>query len=112
VEDFERLAAAFPQTIFVLAHWGGGLANARTLARLPNVHFDTAASPLLYEGAVVRACLAELPAARILYGSDYPLVLYPQRTAAPEFGGFLAELRDAGASATVLGENAARLVGA
>lgn len=46
--DFVRLAREFPTTTFILAHWGGGLAWSQEAAGLPNVWFDTAASPLLY----------------------------------------------------------------
>jgi len=109
LEDFVRLAQEFPATTFILAHWGGGLAYAQRLSAFPNVCFDTAAFPLMYEPAVFRQALAALPADRVLYGSDYPLILYPQTETAPEFAGFLNELKSAGASPAVLGGNAARL---
>src|SRR5258708_14383061 len=48
LEDFVRLAREFPASQFILAHWGGGLAWSPEAAALPNVWFDTAASPLLY----------------------------------------------------------------
>lgn len=108
--DFVRLAEEFPATNFILAHWGGGLAWAQKLGAFPNVWFDTAASPLLYEPAVFRRTLAALPADRVLYGSDYPLILYPRTRTVPEFSGFLDEFRTAGASPAVLGDNAAGLL--
>jgi predicted TIM-barrel fold metal-dependent hydrolase len=108
--DFVQLAREFPQTTFILAHWGGGPAYAAELGALPNVYFDTAASPLLYAPAVVRQMLTALPAGKVLYGSDYPLILYPKTETAPGFAGVLGELKTAGASAEVLGGNAARVL--
>jgi predicted TIM-barrel fold metal-dependent hydrolase len=106
LEDFLQLAREFPATIFILAHWGGGLAwDPRALA-LPNVWFDTAASPLLYGPEV----WAKAPGERVLFGSDYPLVLYPQTETAPGFGGIVAEARQAGASVAVMAGNASRLL--
>jgi hypothetical protein len=105
--DFVRLAGEFPGTTFILAHWGGGLAWSPEAAALPNVWFDTAASPLLYGADVWTKAKTE----RVLFGSDYPLVLYPRTEVAPGFGGLLDEARQAGASAVMLGGNAARLFG-
>ncbi len=108
LEDFVQLARAFPGTKFILAHWGGGPVYAEALKIFPNVHFDTAASPLMYEPGAAGQMLAALPAGRVLYGSDYPLVLYPKNEALPGFAGFLDELKAAGASAATLGGNAER----
>jgi uncharacterized protein len=105
--DFTRLAREFPATTFILAHWGGGLAWSEEAAALPNVWFDTAASPLLYGTEV----WAKAKSDRILFGSDYPLILYPQTDAAPGFGGLIAEAKGAGATDAVLGGNAAKLFG-
>lgn len=107
LEDFVRLAREFPATTFVLAHWGGGLAWSREAAALPNVWFDTAASPLLYGAEVWTKSRSE----RVLLGSDYPLILYPKTEVAPGFSGLLVEAQQAGASAAVLGGNAAKLFG-
>lgn len=108
LEDFTRLAREFPATTFILAHWGGGLAWSPEAVALPNVWFDTAASPLLYGPEVWTKAKAD----RVLFGSDYPLILYPQSEAAPGFGGLLSEARRAGASVDVLGgSSAAKLFG-
>ena len=48
---------------------------------------------------------------RVLFGSDYPLILFPQTETAPGAGGLLGEARQAGATVAVLGGNAARLFG-
>ena len=107
LEDFTRLAQEFPATQFILAHWGGGLAWSPKATALPNVWFDTAASPLLYGAEVWTKARSK----RVLFGSDYPLILYPQTETAPAFGGMLAEAKQAGASAAVLGGNAVQLLG-
>jgi predicted TIM-barrel fold metal-dependent hydrolase len=104
--DFVQLAHEFPATNFILAHWGGGLAWSAEAAALPNVWFDTAASPLLYGPEV----WAKAKSDRVLFGSDYPLVLYPQVNSEPGFGGLIAEARKEGVSAAVLGGNAAGLL--
>ena len=52
---------------------------------------------------------------RVIFGSDYPLVLYPKTETAPGFGGILREVKSAGLAETqvkaVLGGNAASLFG-
>jgi uncharacterized protein len=106
LEDFLKLAREFPATTFILAHWGGGLAWSDEAAMLPNVWFDTAASPLLYGPQVWNRAKPD----RVLFGSDYPLILYPQTEVAPGFGGVVAEAREAGASVAVMAGNASRLL--
>jgi predicted TIM-barrel fold metal-dependent hydrolase len=114
LEDFSRLAQEFPAATFILAHWGGGLAYAQRLSVFSNVYFDTAASPLTYEPAVFRQALAALSADRILFGSDYPLILYPQTEMASGFAGFLNEFAAAGLTEVhrdaIVGGNASRLM--
>jgi predicted TIM-barrel fold metal-dependent hydrolase len=105
--DFIQLAKDFPATTFILAHWGGGLAWSPEASPLSNVWFDTAASPLLYGPDVWR----KTPNDRVLFGSDFPLVLYPRTETAPGFGGLIEEAKQANASAAVLGGNATRLFG-
>lgn len=104
--DFLRLAREFPATKFILAHWGGGLAWSPEAAALPNVWFDTAASPLLYGSEVWRKAAS----GRVLFGSDYPLVLYPKTETAPGLAGLIHEAKQAGTTDAVLGGNAAALL--
>lgn len=110
--DFVRVAERFPTTTFVLAHWGGMLAlrDAR-LAALKNVYYDTAASPLMYDHGVWARALPALGRDRVLFGSDFPLNLYPKLSVEAEIARFVHEARDAGADAAVLGANAARVLG-
>lgn len=107
LEDFIRLAREFPATTFILAHWGGGLVWSKEAVALSNVWFDTAASPLLYGPEVWTKAKTE----RVLFGSDYPLILYPQTESAPSAGVLLREARQAGATSAVLGDNALGLLG-
>jgi predicted TIM-barrel fold metal-dependent hydrolase len=105
--DLLQLAREFPATNFILAHWGGGLAWSAEAAALSNIWFDTAASSLLYGPEV----WAKAKSDRIMFGSDYPLILYPRTDTAPEFGGLIAEAKGAGVTDAVLGGNAAKLFG-
>ncbi|MEY4939023.1 MAG: hypothetical protein RIQ93_758 [Verrucomicrobiota bacterium] len=109
-DDFVALARDFPAVNFILAHWGGmlPLSDAR-FGGLPNVYYDTAASPLLYDAGVWQRVVPALGADRILFGSDFPLNLYPQIEVAAEMAQLLNEAKSAGMPATVLGTNAARL---
>ncbi len=105
--DFVALAREFPATKFILAHWGGGLAFDAENRVLKNVYYDTAASPLLYGPEVWRRA----PADRVLFGTDFPLVLYPKKGSSADFAALLAEAREAGAAPAVLGDNARTLLG-
>lgn len=109
-DDFVRLAQALPRTTFVLAHWGGmlPLRDAR-FAALRNVYYDTAASPLLYRADVWPRLLAAIGRERVLFGSDYPLNLYPKLDELPGLVRFVGEAQAAEAGDAVLGENAARV---
>jgi predicted TIM-barrel fold metal-dependent hydrolase len=111
-EDFVRLAAAFPQTSLILAHWGG-LFPLTQKGPLPgNVYVDTAASPLLYGPEIWQRFISAVGPGRVLFGSDFPLNLYPRLDPEPNLARFVAEVRAAGLSpgesAAVLRENARR----
>ena len=109
--DFVKLAREFPKTKFVLSHWGGLLPLRDPEARdLTNLYFDTAASPLLYERDIWGRFIAAVPPERVLFGSDYPLNLYPAQTEAPEMSKLIAEASDAGAGPAVMHGNALRLL--
>ena len=94
-----QLARDHPRATFILAHLGGGLAfrGLPAGATLPeNLCFDTAAVPLLYDPGVYRRAAGRVGAERILYGSDYPLLVYPRRTRDPGFGLQLADIAASG----------------
>ena len=111
------LARRHPEVRFVLAHWGGMLPffelNQAVAKPLRNVFYDTAASPLLYRPQVFPLVARAVGADRIVYGSDYPLRLYPRHQAEPEFARFLEEIHASGLTKpeleAVLGKNWQRL---
>lgn len=114
LNDFTCWARAFPRTKFVLAHWGGGLAFDPASRALANVWFDTAASPLLYDATAWTRALAAVGAERILFGSDYPLRLFPRSDEASGLAAFAQEARAAlsdPAREAVMGTNAATVFG-
>jgi hypothetical protein len=71
--------AAFPDITTVCAHWGGGLPFYALMPEvskaMENVYFDTAASPYLYKPAIYREAGDLAGFDKILFGSDYPLIL-------------------------------------
>jgi predicted TIM-barrel fold metal-dependent hydrolase len=110
LEDFVSLAKAFPGVNFILAHWGGLLPLREvTAVELKNVFYDTAASPLMYDDSVWGRVLAAIPVDRVVFGSDFPLNVYPKLGDKPEMERFIAEARTAGASPAVMRENALKL---
>ncbi len=119
LEDFVRLAKTHPQVTWILAHWGGGLPSWETnpIMRqdLARVFYDTAASPLSYDDRIWRTMLDLVPPEKIIFGSDYPLILYPKIGREPGWCGFLEEINGAGLTpeekGLVLAGNAARVLG-
>lgn len=110
-DDFLRLAQAYPRTTFVLAHWGGllPLRDARFLG-LPNVYYDTAASPLMYGADIWSRVLTALGPERVWFGSDFPLNLYPKLDELPGLLRLVGEAQSGGAGEAVLGGNVARVL--
>lgn len=97
LENFSRLARRFPATTFILAHWGGLLPLRDPAAReLGNVVYDTAASPLLYGPEIWQRFLGAVAAERVLFGSDFPLNLYPRLELESELVRLVAEAKSAG----------------
>lgn len=91
-------AAMFPELKLILAHLGGGMPffamNPRVGKKLRNVYYDTAANPLLYDLRSIRAAVDMVGAERLLYGSDFPLLLYPSRCRTADFSLFLSDLTE------------------
>ena len=52
---------------------------------------------------------AAVPPERMIFGSDYPLNVYPKLGAEPEMSRMIAEARAAGAGDAIMRENALRL---
>jgi predicted TIM-barrel fold metal-dependent hydrolase len=101
--DFLRLAREHPRTTFILAHWGGLLPLREPAAlALTNIYYDTAASPLLYDASIWRRFLSVVEATHVLFGSDYPLNLYPRASPEPELVTLVGEAQGAGLEAAQL----------
>ena len=111
LRDFVWLAHTYPRTNFILAHWGWRLLlHDEEAEDLMNVFYDTAASPLIYDATIWRQFLEVVPTERVLFGSDYPLNLYPKLDAEPSLSRLVAEAKTNGADAALLGGNATRLL--
>lgn len=94
--DFVTWARRYPQTSLVLAHGGGRVPWLMPEVReLPNVYYDTAAFPLLYPASELPDWLAQAGADRLLWGTDWPLDLYPRQVSHPAMAGFRAEVEAA-----------------
>ena len=119
LRDYQRLARSHPNLTFIFAHWGGLLPllelHPTVRKDLQNVYYDTAASPLLYDARVYRAVVDAIGAERILFGTDYPLRVFPKEQQEPDFEKPLNEVKKSGLTkqelAQVLGGNARKLLG-
>ncbi len=96
MNDFVNMARTNPKLKLILAHWGGGLAffelNPFLQKALQNVYYDTAASPLLYDMSIFRRVIDIVGADKILFGSDYPLKLYPRTQQTPDFAKYISSI--------------------
>ena len=116
-EDIQWLVERFPDLRIVLAHWGGLVLfhelNPYVRKLFKNVYYDTAASPLLYDPGVFNLAVEAVGAEKLLYGSDYPLMLYPRLEKTPGFARFIDEIRevvpDTRVLSLILGGNARKL---
>jgi uncharacterized protein len=120
LRHYYRMACRYPELKLILAHWGGGLLFYEIMPEvrqnLKNVYYDTAGSPLLYPTeAIFRVALQCLDHRKILYGSDYPLLVCPKVNKEPCFQPFIDQI-DALDLPTevytaIMGGNAAHLLG-
>lgn len=114
LEDYLQMARQTPSLKLILAHWGGGLPLQE--GELPdNLYFDCSASPLLYSIDIFRKVIDRIDPERLLYGSDYPLRVYPKSQKQADMKSFLQAIREeAGLSdselAAMLGGNFERLL--
>lgn len=96
IESLQALARAHPKTRFVFAHLGGLAPLGPDFRQADNVWYDTAAAPLLYDATVYRRFCDAVGAERLLFGTDYPLRVFPRQEASPDFATALQQLRHAG----------------
>jgi uncharacterized protein len=113
------LVKAMPELKLILAHWGGGFPFYELMREVrkaaSNVFYDSAASPLLYSPQIFRTVIDIVGSDKVLFGSDFPLILYPKRQTELDYAPFLAEIRDLGLAtedfAKLMGGNAQRVFG-
>jgi predicted TIM-barrel fold metal-dependent hydrolase len=102
--------SSFPEIVMVCAHWGGGLPFYSLMPEvrkaMANVYFDTAVSPYLYRPEIYRAVSQMVGADKILFGSDFP-VMMPERIRQEIDGSGLSEQE----KTSILSGNARRLLG-
>ena len=119
LHDYVWLADRYPDLTLIIAHLGGLLPyyelNTKIKKIMKNVYYDTAAVPLLYQPAVYKSIVDIVGPEKILYGSDYPLLIYPRRMKQPNFTYLLDEIKNSGVSpealSLILGKNIQRILG-
>ncbi len=73
------VAKNFPMVNFIFAHWCGNLAFEGIADDVENIYFDTAATQFTApKNAFALAQGNQVLSTKIVYGSDYPLRLYPR----------------------------------
>jgi len=101
---------AFPETTWILAHWGGrlpfyGLLKKEAPETYRHVYFDTAASPYIYRPVIYRLVAEMVGPEKVLFGSDYPLLPPSRYVKEMEEAGLPEEWRE-----MILGKNLAQLL--
>ncbi|MBC2604858.1 amidohydrolase family protein [Pelagicoccus albus] len=90
------LAKKHESTRFIFAHLGG-LEPMRSEEDLPdNIFYDTAACPLLYKKPLYRNFCDSIGHKKVLFGTDYPLKVFPRNPNSPDFVTALEEIRNSG----------------
>jgi len=108
--ELYRAIQAFPEVIWILAHWGGGLPFYGLMKKeapevFRRVYFDTAASPYLYRPEIYRLGAEMAGPEKILFGSDYPLLPVSRYLKEMEEAKLPEEWRE-----MILGQNLAQLL--
>ena len=117
--ELQAFIEKHPNLRIILSHWGGGLflseLNPYIRKRFRNVFYDTSASPLLYGAEIFKVACQAVPPEKILFGSDFPLRLFPRREKAPGWRTFVEQIDQQGiaddAKAKIMSENARRVFG-
>ena len=91
-EEFLWLARHLPELKIILAHAGGLFPfyelNPKIRPELKNVYYDLAACPLLYDPEIYRKLIEVVGVEKILWGTDYPLRIFPATQKEPDFISF------------------------
>ena len=109
LQDIVTFLTAFPDVLFIAAHWGGGLPFYHLMPEIQhiteNVWYDTAATIFLYRNTIFPLVSRLVGAERILFASDFGLLSQQRVIKHIEQSGLNAE-----AVAMVLGKNAQALL--
>jgi predicted TIM-barrel fold metal-dependent hydrolase len=109
LQDITAFLTAFPDVLFIAAHWGGGLPFYSLMPEIQritqNVWYDTAATIYLYQSTIFPVVAQLVGAERILFASDYGLLSQQRVIHHIQQSGLDAEML-----ARVLGENAYALL--
>ena len=117
---FYDLAERFPSLTMILAHMGGGLPYYELMPEVrrlfKNVVYDLAANPLLYDIRSVKLTVDLVGADKVLFGTDFPLTIYPRQCLDRNFSLFVDNVvENSGLSeeelTLVMRENCLRVLG-
>jgi len=110
LRQLEKFVTDNPGLKIVLAHWGGGIFIYETMKEIKEafrgVYYDTSASPFLYDERIYRAAKALGLCEKIIFGSDYPILMPSRYLPAIEESGFNDEEIE-----LLFGGNARKLTG-
>jgi predicted TIM-barrel fold metal-dependent hydrolase len=88
-EDFIWLSKELPELKIILAHAGGLFPfyelNSKLRPTLKNFYYDLSACPLLYDHNLYRKLLDVVGINKLLWGTDYPLRIFPKIQEGPDF---------------------------
>ena len=98
-EEFHWLAREFPELKIILSHAGGLFPffelNPKVRMDLKNVFYDLAACPLLYDSTLYQKLIDLVGYEKVLWGTDFPLRIFPAIQTKPDFSLFQEELLSA-----------------
>lgn len=95
-KEIYELVKMFPDLILILAHLGGGLPFYELIPEVrkvfKNVYYDLAANPLVYETRSIKHVSDIVGPEKILFGSDFPLLIYPHKSREKQFQRFIDDI--------------------
>jgi predicted TIM-barrel fold metal-dependent hydrolase len=114
IEDFLWLANELPDLKIILAHAGALYPLKNSIPS--NFYIDLAACPLIYPTSIFKELIEHVGSEKILWGTDYPLRIYPATQKNPDFKTFLDTFIDSvdvteNELRAMLGGNFANLLG-
>ena len=113
MKDFLWLAKELPELKIILAHAGALYALDHSVPN--NFYFDLAACPLLYPPEIYQKLIDCVGTNKILWGTDYPLRIYPASKKKVDFSRFLTQFKnsiriESGDLNNILGNNIQKLI--